>query len=181
MSIAWSTMAAAIQNWVEAASGLPDAKVYWGQQSSARPAPPFITLRIASLRRVGHDWQEIEEDGADINLTVRGVREGVLSIQCFGATAVGDASSLAMINAVITKASLESRRAALNAAGIGIASFGPVMNLDGIVGVATFEPRAAVDVRFYLAEEVSETSTYIETVEVTNEITGGEFAVEIGA
>jgi hypothetical protein len=53
-----------------------------------------------------------------------------------------------------------------------MAGFGPVQSLDGVLGESVYEPRAIVECRFFLSEEVEETSTFIEFVELENEDEG---------
>lgn len=62
MSFDWVAAQRAMQNWVENGSGLPDAKVYWGDQDSARPAGPAIMLRISSIGEIGPPAYEMEDN-----------------------------------------------------------------------------------------------------------------------
>jgi hypothetical protein len=184
VSITWSAVQSALQNWVEFGSGLPDAKVIWAQQPTARPAVPFITLRILSLRVVGRDWMQVRDavapaEGAEIEHVARGVRECLLGIQVFGAVGYGANAPTAILGRVLASAKLPSVEAPLRAAGIGLSTMGAVTSIDGLVGVSTFEPRAIADVRFFLAEEVAEFSTFIDTVEIENTTTGASATVSL--
>ncbi len=118
--------------------------------------------------------------GAERVTKARGVRRVVLSIQVFAGAPHGAATPVALLELVRLAAALPARHAALSAAGVAVASFGPAMSIDGVVGSSTFEPRGVLDVQINLASEVSETSTYIETAEVTNLITGETFTEDVG-
>ena len=109
--------------------------------------------------------------GEEIAHRQRGVREVTLTAQAFAGGATGAASAAALLHAAVSSCRLPTRAAALNTAGIGIASFGPVQSLDGWFA-KVFEPRAVLECRFFLSEEVSEFGTFIDYVEVENLTTG---------
>ncbi len=106
--------------------------------------------------------------GEEITTSSRGHRELTLTLQCFAATSQDSSDPVAVLNSIVSAANLESRRAALHAAGIGLSSFGPIRSFDGVIGMTVFEPRAVVEVRLNLAEEVEEDTTIIQFVEVEN-------------
>lgn len=189
MSIAWSTVENAIVSWVRAGSGLAAGKVYWTQQEGARPAGASIALRLGGFRPAGRDWFSIEElpeleqaPGADHRMLVRGARRAVLTMQAFPAASpasgaqASPSSAVAMLAAVVSARHLPTRIALLSAAKVGVLSFGSIQSVDGILG-ASFESRAVLEVQLAFAAEVSELGTTIETVEITNEMTGDEFVV----
>lgn len=111
--------------------------------------------------------------GAEILQRARGSRQAVLQLQCFaGATGsgTGTGSPMALLHDAITSYVLESRAAALAAAGIGVGRVDPTKSIDGIVNTTTFEPRAIAMVHLHLASELVETSTFIQVVNATNSI-----------
>jgi len=168
--ISWVAVEDALHAWVVAGSGLPASKVVWSQQSVARASVPFVSLRIANLSRQGHDWLEVvdapsPEAGAEIVHRSRGPRQLTLSLQAFAGAATGSLAAIAILEGIIAAANLPSRRDALNDAGVGVASFTPVLSLDGIVSTVLFEPRATIDVLCHVTSEVAEFGTYISTVE----------------
>jgi hypothetical protein len=176
--IPWTTIEDAFSAWIRAATGLPDARVVWAQQAMPRPAAPYITMRITSLRRIGQDWLQVFDNpaptpGNEIIHSSLGQREGTITLQAFGPAATGASSPAALLQAAVAGANLQSRRDALNTAGIGLAGFGPVQSIDGTLGSSVFEPRAIVEARFFLAEETQETGTFIEFVELEN-LTAGQ-------
>ena len=178
MTVALSTLEDAIHVWAEASTGL---SAIWAKQGGTRPASPYVEL-AATLRTVGQDWLDVSDAGApaagaEIVQTARGVRELELTVQCFGAGAVGATSGAGYLDAMISKARLPSHRELLSAAGWTPASFEPVQDISGVIGGSVFEPRARFVCKGFAASEVSETGTYIEIVEITNLTTGDLFTV----
>ena len=185
--IEWDTVKSAVAAWVLAATGLPPGRAIWSQQGGDRPGPPFVEMRFARVRGIGLDWQEVVEvqnptPGQELQHRSRGVRELLLTLKCFAPArtgATGAQSAVALLERVVSTAALPTRRAALGAAGVGVVAFGPVLAIDGVVGSSVLEPRATLEARCHIGSEVSDFSTYIETVELTNELTESTFVVEL--
>lgn len=170
-----NTLEDAIYTWVRVGSGLAAENVNWAAQNQRSPVGAHITLRMRAIRPVGNDWVDVEDNptpsaGAEVLYKVRGMRRVTLTIACFGESPIGAAGPLAIVNDVLTALALPSRSAALAGAGVGISSIAEVLALDGVEGSTTFEPRAQVDVFFYATAELVETGTYIEHVEVENQV-----------
>lgn len=170
-AISWTPIEKAIHAWVTASSGLAAARVVWGAQNGPAISSPYIVLRRRSIRAVGNDWVDVEDNptpsaGAEILQLARGQRRAVLAITCYGSVATGSSCPEAIIGDVVAALALPSVSAALSAAGVGISNLADVLVLDGVVNSTLLEPRASVDVFFYVASQVSETATYIEHVEV---------------
>jgi hypothetical protein len=181
--IAWTTAEAAIKAWAAAGSGLASDHVIWSRQGGPRPSGAFISMSILSVRPVGRDWVHTRDatvpaEGAEIVHVAQGVREAALRLQCFAGTATGATTPQALLEAVVAAAKLPTRRAALIAAGVGILSMGTVLPIDGVIGSSVFEPRAVLEVRLLVSSEVTETGTFVESVEVTNDVTEESFSVE---
>lgn len=159
----------AIYTWVRVGSGLAAANVNWAAQNQASPVGTHITLRMRSIRPLGNDWVDVEDNpspsaGAEVLFKVRGMRRVTLTIACYGEDPIGADGPLAIVNDVLTALALPSRSDALASAGVGISQIADVQALDGVEGSTTFEPRAQVDVVFFAAAELVETGTYIEHV-----------------
>ena len=107
--------------------------------------------------------------GEELYVRARGPREFELTIQAFSDTPVGLSSAVATLEAVRARFELPSVREALSNAGIGVARFAPIQKIGGVVGSTTFEPRARMLVSGFLASEVSETATYIETADLVED------------
>jgi hypothetical protein len=181
VTIAWTTARAAIHAWAVAGSGLPASSVRWAGQDGPRAAAPYIVLRVTGLRPMGMDWLTVQDadtpaPGAEIEHLVRGPRTATLRITAFGA-AVGANAPEALLEGIMSSRFSPVRAAALYAGGVGVAGFGAVVAMDGMLN-GLFEPRAVLDARIVLSSEVVETSTYIETAEITNETTGDSFVVD---
>lgn len=52
----WSTIEDALHAWIVSGSGLAASRVIWSGQSGPRPADPWISMRVSTIRRIGHDW-----------------------------------------------------------------------------------------------------------------------------
>ena len=277
----WNAMEDAIHAWVVAGSGLPATSVRWAQQTDPRPAGPYISVRIRSLRPVGQDWVDVEERplvfadkaisavsaaantvtsvahglltgdgpvrltttgalpgglavatdywvirvdadtlklaatflgaietpapiditsagtgthaivdtadtrtaGAEIQMVGRGVRRMTIAMQAFAGpdgAGIGSSAPVGLLHGVASVARMPSRYAAFDTGKVGILSIGPVQSIDGKLGLGLFEPRALLEVQASTVAEMVETSTYVERVEVTNELTGDVLDIEIG-
>lgn len=170
--MSWGAIEVALRSWALVA-GVP---VIWGQQDGERPAAPYISLLVTNVQQVGQDWLEIGDNpkpvaGAEVIAYARGQRRVTLSVQCFAGPATGDSSPARLLEAMRSARKLPSVADALNDAGVGVLSFAPILTLGGVVG-GHFEPRAAMDIYLLVTSEVSETATYIQHVQVTDQITG---------
>ena len=162
----WADILEALRVWVASASGVT---AIFARQEGARPASPYITISV-STRRIGQDWLDVEDAdtptaGAEIVHRARGQRELTITLQAFGGP-VGETAPAALLELVQAKSILPTPRDALNAAGIGIGTFGPVRVFDTLRNGDVLETRASMEVRGFIASEVSETGTYIETVDL---------------
>lgn len=175
-----TTLEAALQAWVVAGTGLSANQVRWSQQDAPQTRP-MVTLQM-SVARTGQDWLDVVDNptptaGAEILHKARGTRKATLSIQAFSADAVGASGARALLERLVSRAKLPSMTALLDAVNAGLAPLGEVTTIDGVVGSTRFDPRAMLEASFFLVSEVSESGTYIETVEVTNLTTTDEFTI----
>lgn len=173
MSIAWSTVQAALASWVRTGSGLAESACLWAEQEAPRPSGTWISISTPTVRRVGQDWLDVLNNptpsaGAEILHRARGVREVSITLTCYSTTAIGASGAAQILDAVIAKAKLPTQRDALGAAGVSIARVGQVTPIPGLRNSSLLEPRATVEVVGYLVSEVEETGTYIETAELVN-------------
>lgn len=180
--IVWATIQDALRVWVETGSGLPAGKVIWSRQNAPRPDAPYIALGTIAIQRAGRDWNDVEDaavpaPGAEIELKTRGVRTMIIQLQAFGGDPTGAASPDALLHDVMTQAARQSQRELFEVAGMGLLTLSDVQPLEGDLQGSILEPRAVSQATFALASEVTETATYIETVEVTNLGTGDTFVI----
>lgn len=162
--INWPPLEDTISAWILASAPIAADRLLWAGQNAPRPEPPYIVARMAAVRNIGQDWDELTYDGLFAQHAVHGTRLVTLRLQAFGG-ATGNASALALLSSIVNYQRLPSRLAALNAGGVGIASVGPVQAIDGVINSATFEPRALLEVTFHATSQVVETSPFIEFVE----------------
>lgn len=141
--------------------------------TSAGTGTHTIVTTADSLRR-----------GQEIEYVAGGSRQVIVSLQCYAGVTAGDvgapvgaSSPRALLEGLRTKSPLPSVRAPLRAAGLGLASFGPVRDVGRGMDATIFEPRAQADVVFHAQAEARETGTIVETAEVDNELSGSSFWV----
>lgn len=176
-----TALQSALRAWVVNASKLDDKAVVWSEQPAVRLPLPFIVMRLGNLANVGGpDEVQYTTDldapaGTEMTETVLGRRELTVSIQCFGN---GAETTRQVLSRVLTSLSLTGVSDALHAAGISVFDAGPVQNVSALRETA-FEPRALLEVRCYVCDSVSESNTYIATVEVTNQLTDTVFTVTL--
>lgn len=178
-----TTLQSAIRQWVKDTSGFDDEKVVWAEQDAVRLAPPFITLRLGDLVTLGAVDEvttasdESAPGGQEMTQTVIGRRELPVTLQCFGKT---EASAMKILSQVVTSLGLDVHSDPLEEAGISFYQVGPVQNVTALLET-TYEPRALVELRGYVTEEVSAQTTYIQSARVTNEIADPDTTFDIGA
>ena len=182
MSSSWVTIEQAIQAWCTAATGLD---VIWSNQDSPRPSGQYIALQ-ATATSIGRGWTERDDAdaplaGAEVTSTHRTVKRLDVEIQCFGGTGTGTANPANVCSDLADYAGLPSQKSRFKTAKWSPVKFDPVQNISGILNGSTFEPRAVMRCHGYIVGEISETSTYIQIVQVTNQITGDTFSVDAGA
>lgn len=173
--IDWSTLESAIAAWVRAGSGLGIGQVIWAAQDGPRPATPYISIATVSIVRVGQDWADTHDapspaPGAEIEFRARGSRVVTLSLQCYATEPTGASMAMAILENVVASAVLPTHNDNLDAAGFGVSNFDPVSSISGVINSSNFEPRAATQVRGFVSHEITELGTYIETVELTDQI-----------
>jgi hypothetical protein len=71
-----TTIENAVHAWVMAGSGLAADKVIWAQQEGPRPSGTYVALRFMSVRQVGQDWADVEDNPLVVGDTVESVDAG---------------------------------------------------------------------------------------------------------
>jgi hypothetical protein len=165
-AIAFVAVKLGIQEWVQAGSGLPDARVIWNLQGGARPKSPCILMSIQSVAGVGDDWivHEVRNPpvvGEEIRRKAQGHRIATLELQCFAAEETGDTSTPILTDVI---SSLALHVDDLDIAGVGVGSVGPVRSVPGTRG-GILEPRSVVEIEIHLASEVARYLDSIDSVE----------------
>lgn len=52
----------ALWTWVVRGTGLPEDKVLWGDQDTARPPGPAVIMRISNIADVGRPWLDVDSN-----------------------------------------------------------------------------------------------------------------------
>lgn len=171
----WGPREDALHALVREATGLPEESVIWADQNAQQPENPFATLRVGELQRVGgtdvttEEYVPTEGPGREVLLRTVGLREFTFSVQAFSTPTHGNASARALLGLVQSAAQAPGPRDALLAVGVVPFDVGPVQNLSALEG-ADFEGRALLSMRLYVQDTHEERTTYIETVDVREEV-----------
>ena len=170
----WSAVEDALSAYVVAATGLDAAHVLWAEQTGDRPTGLIAELRSGPLSVVGtgdeldHEFDGARPAGQELEMQVLGLREFALQIQCYAPKAtLGDASGFALAVRCQTALGLPSVRDALFDAGLAPFDVQPAQNVTALLN-NRFEGRGLLTVRFYLSDNASELTTYIESVELNS-------------
>lgn len=174
--MARSDVETAVQNAVEAATGLDDAHVIFADQNIGEPARPYILLRFGEGVPVqtleSHEHDGAAAVGQEIRMQASELLDLLLEVQSFTDDTHGNAQAVVVLEAVRRKLKLPTARDALRAAGLVPYAIGPVRNLAELDDTE-FKGRALLEVRCYLVQTSEERTGYIATVEL-EDLTGNE-------
>lgn len=167
----WTDIEDAIHAWCAGSSGVEGFKAVWVSQKAPRPQVPFARLQLNSSvvagstneRRQGFDPDA--ELGQEVALEVVAQTDITVSVQVFAAAPTGNDSAVAIASRLRLALSLESTLDALARVGAALVEVGSVANLAEVLDTR-WEPRAAFDVTFRVADGASSTTGYIATAEI---------------
>lgn len=148
---------AAIQNTLYAwalANATGITTVIWASENGARPSVPYIELRIASILRIGRDFQSRPSSSG--NGTLFGNREFTVFARGFGD------GSLKALEALVTSVERGTVQDTLRAATPGLACLEglAVQNITGLYDTK-FQERGSADFRFRTWSEIVDQPGYI--------------------
>lgn len=171
----WAAAESAIRAIVVSASGLASDHVIWAQQDGPTPAGQFIALRFTEVSNPGRDFSVYEDNpaptaGNELIERLLGDRRATLAITCFDGEVTGATMPAAIMDKVAAAFAMAGNRNALSLTGVAMLSTGPVRSIDGIVSFVKFEARATVEIYLSMISELVGYETYIEHVEITNQI-----------
>lgn len=170
----WDDYEQAIRQWVIEASGLNTTKVIRAEQNGPRPATPFAEVRVGDAIAVGaadaveRYYDPFADPGEEVTLVVRGLRELEVTVRVFTDASVGAESARALLEKTRTALGLDTFRDILQDAGVTVFDRGVVQHLPGVLDTR-WEGRATLTVRAYVEDTVSETTGYIDSVQVTDQ------------
>jgi hypothetical protein len=195
----WATTRDAIQGAIVAASGIPADAVLWKYQDAGQPPLPYIALALGRARGVGRDaivedYDAARPAGQEIRRRLVGLREVVLSLECYTADTVsGDAPPGALLPLVDSEELCERIRSSFALPSmqdrlwsVDVSVFdieGSIQTLPTIaLGLGSFRGRSVLDLRCYmpapaLAEYVGIISQVTTTIHVADE--GNPLDIEV--
>ncbi len=184
----WSTIESAIKAAIESAlSGVSGLTVQWANQRLPQPVRPYLTLKRGAV--IGHGMPERRDEtdltqpaGEEIALSVVQRVEFSVSAQAysehpvaeFGTPSMQVATAADLLEQVKTRLLLETNLDRLSIAGLALVETSDVRDLPESTS-NSWSSRAQMDLRFYATSVATERTDYIETVEITNEMTGETF------
>lgn len=171
MSLNWEALEDALYAFVSAKLGI---KTHWQHQRIPRPARPYATLRLGSVVALGHDetsraFDPDAKPGEELVLTTTGNRELTLTVNVYSDVVTGSGTARERLSRLQTAIEAPLAIEALWASGISVVDRGAVLDLTELLETG-FESRAALDVRLLVRDLVTESTTFIEHVGLTNNI-----------
>ena len=158
MSVDLTTIKAGIIAWVKAESGLAANRHAWAEQNAPSPDTAYVTLRLASLQKVGDDYIPMPDNSGAIKIT--GNRDFTLGLQAYGPGALG------ILETLRSSLAKESVHAAFIVAKIAIVNSEDVLNTTTLVQ-SRFQEQASLDIMLRTYSEVSDNLGKIEKAEIT--------------
>jgi hypothetical protein len=174
----FNNLYAAFHNQVVSASGLAANRVIWGAISGDTvPLQNYITLQVVETQPL----HQLTEDGVfntvgspsgqEVTLTTKEHFEISIQIQAFSVTKPGQYSAApAMLENIRSFFGKESTRAAFETVKTAIIDRGTVRHLPTVLNTM-FESRGVLEIRLRGASGSEETTTNIETVDYTLNVT----------
>ena len=140
---------------------LIDETTIWLDQSTPRPALPYVGMRINNRIRVKSDhYSDADDEGV---ITIAGDREFTLNVQRYGPDSVNVLDSLAdnLRKVTVIEAFAAKKIAVIETAS---QSLDISFSQDGV----KYEPRASLDLRFRVRSSIADTVGYFDTVVTTS-------------
>jgi len=142
--------------------------------STFHNAYDLIAIDISSAGTGVNTLQDTVETvryGEELKRIHQGPRDCRLTLQCFGGSPKGQTNPVAVLEAVLSDTEKDSVVNGLATAGLSVISYDSIQSDGGFIGSTLFEPRAIAQVRFFVPSEVAEYSTFIDSAELTNQVT----------
>lgn len=173
MAANWQAIEDAIWQWVKNASGLADSQIVWSDQVTDinKPTGQHVRIRLGDDSPTGvapevtHAFDSEADPGEEITISAQQITELPVSVQVFGGASTSNSSARALANTIRNKLALPGTKELFDAVDISCHDLGEVRVLSGVLD-ADFESRAVFESLFYVLDSVSETNTYIGTVEI---------------
>ncbi len=176
MPLSFPAIESALVACVETASGLT-GKVVLAPQTAPQPAMPYATVRISGPRPAGGPWPRIIQSfdaaqpaGQEVGLQAVVDEELTVSLQVFTPLPYGAASARALMAQIRVALALSTSLDPLRAAGLALVDVGDIQDLSALLDTA-FQGRAAMDLRFLVADDVMERTGYVGSVGISGTVT----------
>lgn len=146
--------------------------VIWQDQDRDRPSSPLMSLFLEETRRIGVPEQTVTNTpgapaGNEITLTSRTPAEFRLNITCVSNAKVStgsEPSAVARLHALGQALETETLTSAFEAAGLTLVRVGVARSLPRVLETQ-FEGRATLPVEIRISDEITETTTFIESAQ----------------
>lgn len=161
----------AVHAWIVAATGLPATSVYWEGQSLAQPQRPYATITLRSLQALDSEDARVLPASTvpvpDPPEQLTGMRRVIFGINVYTQSQLGNAGALSLAHKIVDSLMLDSIRAGLDAANIGIGPVSSIILVPSVENKLTPTPRATFDVDLYVVSEATQVREWANTVGVT--------------
>lgn len=170
MAIDYAAIVRAARAWLSAATGLPDGKVIFENQSGMELTPPYATMKLSGARRVfpqdyrGQEYDGAQPQGSEIESFATGPRLLTLTVSVYTQQTSGNASAVALLSEARDALELESVVSLFDAAGVAISESSEVRDLSALL-FTNFQGRAHLELSVSVSALVSERVGFIATVE----------------
>jgi len=168
--LSWTAIERAIVNHVKAATGI---EVIFADQVGEQPLMPYATIKINGPRALSPQpeillgYDSGAPAGQEVTQTVILHGEIQVSIQTYSQITAGAGTARELLEQVRRTLFLPGRRDLLSAAGLALLAASDTQDLSVLLE-ATWQSRAAMDVRFNMVDDSAKDSTgYIATANVT--------------
>lgn len=169
--ITWPTVKATLKQLAVRGTGLPAERVVWAKGKGPRKEGPWMDINIFSIDSVARAFTTTEMRSPPVageEVVQRTCAPRLMTVSYRYFSGDEDMPPEGVLDTMILRAQQESFLQVLAVAGIGTSSWGPVINLPGgSLGTTVYEPRSQTQLLAYLASEVEEYTTYIESAEFT--------------
>lgn len=175
----WNDVGDALQDAIQRASQLPAGRVVWKHQDRNAPPLDYVAIDLGGMIPIGIDgvvtsFNDERPAGQEVKIETRGVRECVLTVECFTSEAISgrEASAAVLCSKIYSGLLLPSIREILHRADVSVFDVSLISWIPDVPS-RSFRGRAVGELRCYMpAPTVAEYAGYIERVSGTVTVLG---------
>jgi hypothetical protein len=170
VSLITPAMLDALRRWMTDNTGF--VAYHWKADGTPNPLPPYVQLTLQRVQRRGTTDAVSARNfnaanvGAELSTVYDGVRELSVSVQVVSDLAAGSGDATSKMADALANLETESRRSDLAVNGLSFIDADPIQDVPVLLETR-WSQRATMDLRFRVMSETTETSTYIQTVQLT--------------